>query len=128
MDALAPSAEEGRGTLRKASGSRVQALIRGCPNGETRCCETTASQIEYIDLRREPGELKHLSTQRKRDHSLSSGERKGSSLNHRSMLLWGCRARQMRVTKREVSRMVWDSLPKRVIAPYAKTERLSLGT
>ena len=36
MDALVPDAEEGRGTLRKASGSRVQALIRGCPNGETR--------------------------------------------------------------------------------------------
>jgi hypothetical protein len=29
MDALAPGAEEGRGTLRKASGSRVQALYPG---------------------------------------------------------------------------------------------------
>ena len=29
----------------------------------------------------EPGELKHLSTPRKRDHSLSSGERTGNSLN-----------------------------------------------
>ncbi len=35
VDALAPNAEEGRGTLRKASGSRVQASIRGSPNGET---------------------------------------------------------------------------------------------
>ena len=34
-DALASRAEEGRGTLRKASGSRVQAENRGCPNGET---------------------------------------------------------------------------------------------
>ena len=34
-DALASRAEEGRGTLRKASGSRVQAKNRGCPNGET---------------------------------------------------------------------------------------------
>jgi len=33
-------------------------------------------------LRRgEPGELKHLSTRRKRDDSLSSGERKGRSPN-----------------------------------------------
>jgi hypothetical protein len=32
---LAPSADEGRGTLRKAPGSREQAFIRGCPNGET---------------------------------------------------------------------------------------------
>jgi hypothetical protein len=36
VDALASGAEEGRGKLRKASGSRKQALIRGYPNGETR--------------------------------------------------------------------------------------------
>src|SRR5690606_9362181 len=35
VDALAPRGDEGRGTLRKASGSCEQALIRGCPNGET---------------------------------------------------------------------------------------------
>lgn len=33
---LALGAEEGRGEQRNASGSRKQALIRGCPNGETR--------------------------------------------------------------------------------------------
>ncbi len=31
VDALALKAEEGRGTLRKASGSRVQALYPGMP-------------------------------------------------------------------------------------------------
>lgn len=36
VDALAPRGDEGRGTLRKASGSCEQALIRGSPNGETR--------------------------------------------------------------------------------------------
>ena len=36
VDALAPYAEEGRGKLRKATGSRKQALIRRHPNGETR--------------------------------------------------------------------------------------------
>ena len=35
-DALALSAEEGRGTLRKAWGSCERAPIPGCPNGETR--------------------------------------------------------------------------------------------
>ena len=34
-DALAPSADEGRGKLRKAASSRKQAVIRGCPNAET---------------------------------------------------------------------------------------------
>ena len=35
VDALAPRGEEGRGTLRKALGSREQALIQGYPNGAT---------------------------------------------------------------------------------------------
>ena len=35
VDALAPRGDEGRGTLRQASGSREQALIRGSPNGAT---------------------------------------------------------------------------------------------
>ena len=48
-DALAPDAEEGRGSLRKASGSREQTKIRGCPNGETRRCGPTTSPVEHID-------------------------------------------------------------------------------
>ncbi len=36
MDALTYTTEEGRGRLRKVSGSRQQALIREYPNGETR--------------------------------------------------------------------------------------------
>ena len=48
MDALALSAEEGRGTLRKVSGSREQASIREYPNGETRYREPIASSVEYI--------------------------------------------------------------------------------
>jgi hypothetical protein len=34
-DDLARKDDEGRGKLRKASGSRKQALIRRCPNGGT---------------------------------------------------------------------------------------------
>ena len=48
MDALALEGEEGRGKLRKASGSRKQALIRGCPNGETQRDELTLRPAEYI--------------------------------------------------------------------------------
>ncbi len=32
---MALEGDEGRGKLRKVSGSRKQALIRKCPNGET---------------------------------------------------------------------------------------------
>ena len=35
VDARAPNAEEGRGQLRKAAGSRKQTSIRRYPNGET---------------------------------------------------------------------------------------------
>ena len=35
MDALVLSGDEGRGYLRKASGSWKQTLIRGLPNGKT---------------------------------------------------------------------------------------------
>jgi len=35
VDALALRGDEGRSTLRKASGSREQALIRRSPNGAT---------------------------------------------------------------------------------------------
>ena len=38
-DALASSADEGRGKLRKATVSRKQASTRGCPNVETRHTE-----------------------------------------------------------------------------------------
>ena len=48
VNALAPSAEEGRGSLRKASGSREQALIRGYPNGETRWSEPPSLSAESI--------------------------------------------------------------------------------
>ena len=36
VDALAVRGDEGRGILRKASGSWKQAIIRRCPNGGTR--------------------------------------------------------------------------------------------
>ena len=48
MDAKAPYAEEGRGKLRKATGSRKQALIRRYPNGETRRRTTPSPANEYI--------------------------------------------------------------------------------
>ena len=61
-DALAPGDDEGRGKLRKATGRCKQPSIRRCPNGKTCVVE------DYISLRgSKPGELKHLSNQRKRN-------------------------------------------------------------
>ena len=66
MDALALGADEGRDKLRKATCRSTYPLKRGCPNGETRQAGGLSSCNEHIVAGREPGELKHLSTQRKR--------------------------------------------------------------
>ena len=73
-------ADEGRGTLRKAPVSRVQAQEPemsewGNPAG--------VMPRHFPEGKREPGELKHLSTPRKRKDSASSGERKRRSPNRR---------------------------------------------
>ena len=41
-------------------------MIRRCLNGETWLSKPQSSYGEYIAIRREPGELKHLSSRRKR--------------------------------------------------------------
>ena len=76
VDALAPRGDEGRGTLRKAWGSREQALIPRSPNGATPSSDG-GSAAESIGGGGEPGELKHLSTRRKGHQQQSSGLRAG---------------------------------------------------
>ena len=66
VDAWALRAEEGRDKLRKAAGRSKYLLIRGCLNGETRQRRPLSLHAESIGMQREPGELKHLSTRRKR--------------------------------------------------------------
>ena len=65
VDALALVGDEGRGKLRKGSGNCKQVLIRAYPNGETRLVEDQSLTLRQS----EPGELKHLSTRRKRKKS-----------------------------------------------------------
>ena len=65
-DTLAPGAEEGRDKLRKAAGKSKYPLIRKYPNGETRQKELLSPYDESIVIRREPSELKHLSSRKKR--------------------------------------------------------------
>ena len=48
VDARAPNAEEGRGQLRKAAGSRKQTSIRRYPNGETQLRIAQLPPPEYI--------------------------------------------------------------------------------
>ena len=66
MDALALRADERRDKLRKASGRSKYPLIRRSLNGETQLSNPQLLHGEYIAMQGEPGELKHLSTRRKR--------------------------------------------------------------
>ena len=66
VDALALRADERRDKLRKASGRSKYPLIRRSLNGETCLRRPQASIRQSITYGREPGELKHLSSRRKR--------------------------------------------------------------
>ena len=63
---MALRAEERRDKLRKAMGRSKYPLIHGYLNGETRQEELLSLMGKSIAHKREPGELKHLSTRRKR--------------------------------------------------------------
>ena len=65
-DALALRAEERRDKLRKAMGRSKYPLIHGSLNGETRLDRLQSSMRQSITHGGEPGELKHLSSRRKR--------------------------------------------------------------
>ena len=63
---MALRADERRDKLRKAAGRSKYPVSRGGLNGGTRQEELLSSCTESIAEVREPGELKHLSTRRKR--------------------------------------------------------------
>ena len=66
VDALALRADERRDKLRKASGRSKYPMIRRFLNGETHVRKPYVSMHESIVHGGEPGELKHLSSRRKR--------------------------------------------------------------
>ena len=65
-DALALGADERRDKLRKAAVRSKYPVTRRCLNGETRQEKLLSSIRQSITYGGEPGELKHLSTRRKR--------------------------------------------------------------
>ena len=76
VDVLASRAEERRGTLREAPMRCVQPQ-----ESEMSEWGNPVGVMPNHPQGREPGELKHLSSQRKREDSVSSGERKPKSPN-----------------------------------------------
>ena len=87
---MALRADERRDKLRKATGRSKYPWIRRYLNGETHLRKPQVSIRQYITYGREPGELKHLSSRRKRKKIFdfqSSGERNGKSPNQNACIL-----------------------------------------
>ena len=63
---MALRADERRDKLRKVAGRSKYPVIRRYLNGETHMSKPHVPYTESIGIRREPGELKHLSSRRKR--------------------------------------------------------------
>ena len=113
---MALRAEERRDKLRKAAVRSKYPLTRRCLNGETRLRKPQSLHDESIVMQGEPGELKHLSSRRKRKKVidfLSSGERKGKSPNQSACILgFGLHNLHNSLTERN-----WEDRPERVKAP-----------
>ncbi len=69
VDVLAWVVEEGRDKLRKARGRSKYPLIPRLPNGVTFSGDKPENQQQETVVRAQPGELKHLSTRRKRNQT-----------------------------------------------------------
>ena len=117
---MALRADERRDKLRKASGSGKYTLIRRSLNGETWLSKPQSSYGEYIAMGREPGELKHLSSQRKRKQHVIS-KVAASEMERGQTGVRACRGSDRGIDSVSLMERFWESLPKRVKAPYTKT-------
>ena len=116
VDALALRADERRDKLRKASGRSKYPLIRRFLNGETYLRKPQVSTAQSITCGREPGELKHLSSRRKRkQHVISrvaASEMEGAQTGVRAL-----RGSDRIIDSASLAEWFWESQPERVKAP-----------
>ena len=118
---MALRADERRDKLRKASGSGKYTLIRRSLNGETWLSKPQSSYGEYIAMRREPGELKHLSSQRKRKQHVIS-KVAASEMERGQTGVRACRGSDRGIDSVSLMERFWESRPERVKASYVKAE------
>ena len=107
---MALRADERRDKLRKASGSGKYTLIRRSLNGETWLSKPQSSYGEYIAIRREPGELKHLSSQRKRKQHVIS-KVAASEMERGQTGVRACRGSDRVIDSEILMERFWESLP-----------------
>ena len=118
---MALRADERRDKLRKASGRSKYPMIRRYLNGETRLDRLQSSIRQSITYGREPGELKHLSSRRKRKQHVIS-KVAASEMERGQTGVRACRGSDRGIDSVSLMERFWESLPKRVKAPYMKDE------
>ena len=121
VNALALRADERRDKLRKAAVRSKYPATRGCLNGETRLSEPQSPYDEYIVMRREPPELKHLSRERKRKKHRFPKSRRANGKEPKPGGM-SDRGNGLTSRKRNLAERFWESLPKSVKAAYAKED------
>jgi hypothetical protein len=88
VDALASRAEEGRGKTAISLGKLSSKPSRGCPNGAIQSGKTGLLLAEHIgQVEVSGGSETSQYPEENKNHSLSSGERTGSSLNRISLVV-----------------------------------------
>ena len=116
VDALALRADERRDKLRKASGRSKYPLIRRSLNGETYLRKPQVSTAQSISCGREPGELKHLSSRRKRKQHVILWV--AASENGRAQTgMRAFRGSDRVIDLISLAEWFWESQPERVKAP-----------
>ena len=121
VDALALRADERRDKLRKASGRSKYPTIRRYLNGGTWRRRPPSLHTESIGVQREPGELKHLSSRRKRKQHVIPGVA-ASETGRAQTDVRAHRGSDCIYDSEILAEWFWESQPERVKAPYAKTK------
>ena len=116
VDALALRADERRDKLRKASGRSKYPLIRRYLNGETWRRRPPSLHDESIVMQREPGELKHLSSRRKRKQHVIPGVA-ASETGRAQTDVRAQRGSDRVIDSQVLAEWFWESQPERVKAP-----------
>ena len=116
VDALALRADERRDKLRKASGRSKYPTIRRSLNGETWLRKPQSSIRQSITYGREPGELKHLSSRRKRKQHVIS-KVAASEMERAQTGMRASRGSDRGIDSMSLAEWFWESQPQRVKAP-----------
>ena len=116
---MALRADERRDKLRKAAVRSKYPLTRRSLNGETYMSIPHVTCTESIGAGREPGELKHLSSRRKRKKT-SISKVAASEMERAQTVMRASRGSDCILDSLNLAEWSWEDQPKRVKAPYAK--------